>query len=399
MPDKLKKDWTRVAFGDVVRLSRERSSDPLKDSFERYVGLEHLDPEDLKIRRWGNVADGTTFTSVFRAGQVLFGKRRAYQKKLAVPDFEGLCSGDIYVLEPKNKHLLPELLPFICQTDSFFDHAVGTSAGSLSPRTNWKSLAEYEFALPPLDEQKRIAEVLRGSVNLIIHLDNANNYAKLAGNALLDTLFSSYFMKHRQQPTKKNNKLGWINLGSLVSLQTGYPFKSKDFSNAGDRLLRCSNVGVDRTIWNDSDTRYWPTYRRSEVSEFILSEEDIVIAMDRPFIGSGFKVAMLTKKDLPALLVQRVGRFKVISESMKKIVWAFVHSKLFQAQLQTHQQGTDLPHISKSQIEEAVLPKESLERYVLQDGFWNLSNNIEMSICRLRKAYIMHKMLINRLLQ
>jgi type I restriction enzyme S subunit len=54
---------------------------------------------------------------------------------------------------------MPELLPFICQTDSFFDHAVGTSAGSLSPRTNWKSLANFEFLLPPIQDQARLVEV------------------------------------------------------------------------------------------------------------------------------------------------------------------------------------------------------------------------------------------------
>lgn len=150
----------RVAFGDVVRLSRERSSDPMGDGFGRYVGLEHIEPGDLKVRRWGDVADGTTFTSVFRKGQVLFGKRRAYQRKVAAADFDGVCSGDIYVLESRNKHLLPDLLPFICQTDGFFEHAVGTSAGSLSPRTNWKSLATYSFELPPIEEQQRAAEVL-----------------------------------------------------------------------------------------------------------------------------------------------------------------------------------------------------------------------------------------------
>jgi len=155
--------WTDVAFGDVVQLSREGSSDPEEDGFERYVGLEHLEPGDLKIRRWGQVTDGTTFTNVFHAGQVLFGKRRAYQRKVAVADFDGVCSGDLYVLGPRNDQLLPDLLPFICQTDRFFEHAVGTSAGSLSPRTNWESLAEYEFTLPPLAEQRRIADVLENA--------------------------------------------------------------------------------------------------------------------------------------------------------------------------------------------------------------------------------------------
>lgn len=163
-----KRGWSRVSFGDAVRLCRERSSDPVDAGFERYIGLEHLDPGDLKIRRWGSTADGTTFTSVFRAGHVLFGKRRAYQRKVAVADFDGVCSSDIYVLESADpKTLLPELLPFICQTDRFFAHAVGTSAGSLSPRTNWESLADYEFALPPLDEQRRIVEA-RGAIERVV---------------------------------------------------------------------------------------------------------------------------------------------------------------------------------------------------------------------------------------
>lgn len=162
--------WTKVAFGDVARLSKERSSDPLADGFGRYVGLEHVEPNDLKIRSWGDIADGTTFTSVFRPGQVLFGKRRAYQRKVAVAGFSGVCSGDIYVLEPASDKLLPELLPFICQTDQFFEHAIGTSAGSLSPRTNWKSLSEYEFALPPLEEQRRIVEALQQSAGYIDRL-------------------------------------------------------------------------------------------------------------------------------------------------------------------------------------------------------------------------------------
>ena len=165
--DTLKPGWTRVAFGDVVRLSATRAPDPEAAGFGRYVGLEHLDPGDLTIRRWGDVAAGTTFTSVFRPGHVLFGKRRAYQRKVAVPDFGGVCSGDIYVFESTNEHhLLPDLLPFICQTDGFFEHAIGTSAGSLSPRTNWKSLAAYEFALPPLDEQRRITDAFVAARNL-----------------------------------------------------------------------------------------------------------------------------------------------------------------------------------------------------------------------------------------
>jgi type I restriction enzyme S subunit len=157
----LKPGWRRVKFGEVVRLNKETCKDPAAAGIDRVIGLEHLEPGDLRVRSWADFADGTTFTNRVRPGQVLFGKRRAYQRKLAVADFDAICSGDIYVFESADPtKLLPDLLPFICQTDSFFEYAVGTSAGSLSPRTNWSSLAEYEFALLPLDEQRRAARVL-----------------------------------------------------------------------------------------------------------------------------------------------------------------------------------------------------------------------------------------------
>lgn len=185
----LKPGWRQVKFSDVVQLSNARSQDPLADGFERYVGLEHLEPGDLRIRSWGNVADRVTFTSVFKPGQVLFGKRRAYQRKVAVADFSGVCSGDIYVLETKDsKVLLPELLPFVCQTDAFFDHAVGTSAGSLSPRTNWTSLADFEFALPPTDEQTQIARALSANENARRTHEDSLELGERLGRALTATL-------------------------------------------------------------------------------------------------------------------------------------------------------------------------------------------------------------------
>jgi type I restriction enzyme, S subunit len=107
---------------------------------------------------------------------------------VAVADFEGVCSGDIYVLEPANDRLMPELLPFLCQTDAFFDHAVGTSAGSLSPRTNWTSLASFEFLLPPIQEQARLVEALSACVSYLDGLANLAASSKLALDALLKSL-------------------------------------------------------------------------------------------------------------------------------------------------------------------------------------------------------------------
>lgn len=155
-----------VRFGDVVRDVTEAERNPLDAGLERYVGLEHIEPENLHIKQWGNLADSdVSFTKRFRKGQVLFGKRRAYQRKVAIAEFDGICSSDILTFEPKNDDLVSELLPFIVQSEGFFEHALGTSSGSLSPRTRWSQLQDYEFQLPPKDEQKRIAALMWAADN------------------------------------------------------------------------------------------------------------------------------------------------------------------------------------------------------------------------------------------
>lgn len=123
------------------------------------VGLEHLTTGQIRLSNWA-VNTENTFTKLFRRDDMLFGRRRAYLKKAAQAPFDGICSGDITVIRARSGKLLPELLPFIIQNDDLFDFAVGRSDGSLSPRVKWENLKNYTFELPPLTEQKKLAEVL-----------------------------------------------------------------------------------------------------------------------------------------------------------------------------------------------------------------------------------------------
>lgn len=147
----------RVLLGDVARERKEQCKTE-RDGYP-VVGLEHLIPQEINLTEWSEGAKNT-FTKIFRKGDVLFGRRRAYLKKAAVAPFDGICSGDITVIEAIPQKILPELLPFVIQNDAFFNFAVGGSAGSLSPRVKWEHLKNYEFELPGLDEQKPLAEVL-----------------------------------------------------------------------------------------------------------------------------------------------------------------------------------------------------------------------------------------------
>ncbi|HHG3258501.1 TPA: restriction endonuclease subunit S [Vibrio parahaemolyticus] len=141
-------DKQTVKFGDICQEVKLTTKDPIGDGYERYIGLEHLDSGSLKIKRWGVIAkDNPSFTRVFKKGNILFGKRRPYLKKAAVAEFDGICSGDIIVMEPTQRLAVSALLPFIIQSESFWQHAISTSSGSLSPRTKFKSLSEYQLEI------------------------------------------------------------------------------------------------------------------------------------------------------------------------------------------------------------------------------------------------------------
>lgn len=147
-------------FDEMAVIINDRIDDPAEADVEYYVGLEHLDSESLSIRRWGSPSDVEATKLRFRTGDIIFGRRRAYQRKLAVAPFDGICSAHAMVLRAKPEVALPEFLPFFMQSDLFMERAKEISVGSLSPTINWRTLAGEEFALPPLAEQKRMADVL-----------------------------------------------------------------------------------------------------------------------------------------------------------------------------------------------------------------------------------------------
>lgn len=263
----LKPGWKWVKFGEVVRLCRETCKDPAAEGIERYIGLEHIEPGDLRVRTWGDVADGTTFTNRVRPGQVLFGKRRAYQRKVAVADFDAVCSGDIYVFESVNPtRLLPELLPFLCQTDAFFDHAVGTSAGSLSPRTNWSSLAEYEFALPPLEEQRRVVALLSSFATVVNELRAARETAQTVRDRLrLDAGMAA------GSTTKLANLLSFLTSGSR-----GW---SMYYSEDGEAFLRIGNLNSPTIELNLSDMQRVRAPNDAEAERTRVQANDVLLGI------------------------------------------------------------------------------------------------------------------------
>ncbi|HEY1192454.1 MAG TPA: restriction endonuclease subunit S [Gemmata sp.] len=153
--------WRWFRFDELAKNINERVDDPSEAGVEHYVGLEHLDSDSLKIRRWGTPDDVEAQKLRFHPGDIIFGKRRAYQRKLCVAEFDGICSAHAMVLRADPKNIVPELLPFFMQTDAFMHRARAISKGSLSPTINWPDLAKQRFAIPgDRAEQERMLAIL-----------------------------------------------------------------------------------------------------------------------------------------------------------------------------------------------------------------------------------------------
>lgn len=188
----------RYKFEDITVNSTVKKKPTVSDK-DTYLGLDHLDPSSLTVTRFGTEVAPIGEKLIMKKGDVLFGKRRAYQKKVAIAPFDGIFSAHGMVLRPKEAVVDIDFFPLFISSDYFLDAAIKISVGSLSPTINWRDLKELEFELPPLDEQRRLAKVLWAAV------ETRNAYKELL--ALTEQLVKSQFIEMFGNPV--TNEKGW----------------------------------------------------------------------------------------------------------------------------------------------------------------------------------------------
>lgn len=151
-----KSNWESFRFDEIAQNISERV-DPNNTDLEVYIGLEHIDSESLHIKRFGTPDDVNGQKLKFYKGDIIFGRRRAYQRKAGIATCDGFCSAHSLVLRANPDVIDPDLFPFFMHSDLFMNRAIDISVGSLSPTINWGSLKTQEFLVPPLDKQSELA--------------------------------------------------------------------------------------------------------------------------------------------------------------------------------------------------------------------------------------------------
>ena len=257
----LPKGWRIVRFDELAQMVNERV-DPSATDADIYVGLEHLDPDSLKLRRWGTPSDVIGDKLQFRKGDIIFGRRRAYQRKLAVAEFDGICSAHAMVVRANAETVDPEFLPFLMQSDLFMQRAIDISVGSLSPTINWKTLRIQEFPLPPKDEQRRIADIL-WAADEAIEKWGAVLYSV---DSLID-VYRSRLFESQKWPKIPLGELFEIKLGKMLSPKSKQGVSPRPY--LGNHNVQWGRVTVDNMQFMD--------FEGDELTKFRLRKGDLLV--------------------------------------------------------------------------------------------------------------------------
>jgi type I restriction enzyme S subunit len=267
-----KSNWAPTKLGDLADSISERVSNPENSEHDRFVGLEHFVSGELKVRKWASTENLSSSAKAFKAGDILFARRNAYLRRASMVDFDGCCSGDAFVLREKKEKVIPGFLAFVVNSDSLWEFANQNAAGTMSKRVKWRDLANYEFLLPPKDQQAKLAELLWAADEVVEREREVLERLSKSKKAIFyESIFS--FSENRDKYFGKSKSLFDVKkLGNLiVELQYGI---SESLNGKGEiPVLRMNNLQNGKL--SIEDLKYYNPVD-GELDRFILDKGDIL---------------------------------------------------------------------------------------------------------------------------
>ena len=255
---------------DQIAINSIEKKKPVEEDRFTYIGLEHLDSGSLTVSRYGSDVAPVGEKLIMRKGDVLFGKRRAYQKKVAIAPFDGIFSAHGMVLRPREEVVDKGFFPLFISSDYFLNAAIQISVGSLSPTINWKDLRELEFELPDLETQRKLSDVLWAIIN------TAEAYKRLI--AVSDELVKSQFIAEFGDPLNNTRGLPAHQLSEYITfLTSGSRGWAKFHSEEGEWFITIKNV-KDCKISLDEVQCITPP-QNAEADRTRLKEGDLLISI------------------------------------------------------------------------------------------------------------------------
>lgn len=345
-----KQGWQTLRFDQIAHSIAERI-EPAQAETDIYVGLEHLDPESLKIRRWGTPDDVKGTKLRFYKGDIIFGRRRAYQRKLAVAEFDGICSAHALVLRANEENVLPEFLPFFMQSDTFFDRALQISVGSLSPTINWTTLARQEFTLPPKAEQRRIADILWAAEEAIETQLSALDRLDICKRVVTTDLLRNGLGRKSLVSTKLGKILAsWeiTNLGKITDVSYGLTINA---ARRGLQMklpyLRVANVFRNRLDLSELKTI---GSTEEDITRFGLQTNDVLVVEGHANPNEIGRAAMWTGEVEVCLHQNHIFRARCSRDLNPEYLLAYLNSPRGRLYFKKHAKSTSGLNTINSQV-------------------------------------------------
>lgn len=372
-----KTHWKKYRFGDVAIQTKE-VVDIENTSLTRYVAGEHMFSEDIHLRKWGTVGDGylgPAFIRKFNKGDILYGSRRTYLKKVAIADFDGITANTTFVIKANEDLIEPVLLAHLMLSHDFTEYSVKNSRGSVNPYINWKDIADYEFLLPPKAEQKRLAELLWAADEVVEKEKREREKVEELYNYQIENLFvgekvafgncANINERTLSAKTPNDYMFHYIDIASIVSPKHLGPLTEYSFADAPSRARR------------------------------IVKQNDIVLSLVRPYLKSFVQV-----KSNQDNLIASTGTAVVSakSENSTDFLFHMLFSKAFMAFCENRMNGTNYPAITPADLADFQIPSYNYdEQLSIADKLNAIDNTIEQLECQIIKSQEVKQEIINKI--
>lgn len=377
-----KTDWKLTKFGEVA-IQQKKTVDRDNTSLTKYVKGEHMGSEDLHLREWGELTDeylGPAFIRYFEKDDILYGSRRTYLRKVVIAPFEGITSNTTFVIKANEKKIDKRLLPFIMMTDDFTEHSVRNSKGSVNPYINWKDISEYEFLLPPKDQQAQLAELLWAMDEVIEKEKQVNRIlTKIKEVELRET-----FKLSTTQTIYKLKDLCKITSGDTA------PQENKFFENGNLPFIRMQHL-------NNLEEDKYPI-RFDLLNDFAVKDKKLkLIKSGSILLAKSGESIRSEKKAILRNDSYVVNHLAILQEYRKDILNEYLFYFFQEFKLSSLINQTTTPSISLSDLGNIKVPlKSTSEQRQIINKIQTIDNSILKSRKKLQSSQSLQKSLINQ---
>ena len=325
---------------DEIAINSTKKKKPTEEDKVHYIGLEHIDPGCFNIVRWGSDVAPTGDKLLMQKGDVLFGKRRAYQRKVGIAPFDGIFSAHGMVLRPNTKIIDANYFPFFISSDRFMETAVRISVGGLSPTINWKDLAKQKFDLPTLEEQKVLADKLWAAYRL------KEGYKKLL--AATDEMVKSQFIEMFGDAEKKPFVDVCINKGEYGSNSPA------DDYDGNIRYVRITD------ITEEGNLNSLVVSPRKVEEKYMLLRDDLLFARTGNTVGKTY-----LHRSGRMIFAGYLIRYRLNNKLMlPQFAFAYTHTNQYYDWVEKIKKVGAQPNISAAQYDSMPIPVPSMAKQI-----------------------------------